>query len=783
MSIVAPPLWAHQKEAIGAVTGALRGGERTTAVLACGTGKTRVGSETAGLVAPSEPVLFVVPTLDLLAQTLGAWQDASGRQALGRVIAVCSDQDVMDRETAADLAALEVSVTTDPGTLATLLKGQGRLTAGITYQSLPSLVAAHRDYGAPGWRFAVVDEAHRSAGARDRSWSAIHDNVQVPVDRRLYMTATPRIVAGHGDGDSTVVSMDDEKIFGRVSYRLPYARARALGLLADYRVIVAIATDAEVRRLALAQGSTPEVFGVGRTATSAPMLAKQLAVLRAMREFGVSRMLTYHHRVQDAQWFARTLPGVDALLGRQAESGELVTDCVYGQQPGRQRRKVLGRLRSPGTERVVISNARVLSEGVDAPAVDGVAFIDARASAIDTVQALGRAMRLGGKADKTASVIIPVLLEPGQDPATALESSAYATVWRVTQALRAHDDELAEYFDRQRAELGRTGSGPGTAGELPSWLHFSGAPVPRSFTDAISVRVVRGSSAAWEEYFGAARAWREQHGDLRSLSVTTTTASGLRIGEWIVRQRQLAGQGRLLPDRRHRLDELGMLWDRREAAWQRYLTAAEAYHREHGSLRMPTDYRPPGDDPVPLGEYLARVRTGDNKITEGQKAALDRLGMVWTRHSDESWDRALAAARTYREREGDLLVPKSHVTTDTPPIQLGQWFNNLRARRASLTNTQIQQLEDLDMVWDVNAHLWQRHLDAATDYYNNNGHLRVPQKYRTPEPASLGLGTWIATQRRRYAKGSLTEKQVKALTTIGMMWSVHPARGRRTRRN
>ncbi|GLF98110.1 DEAD/DEAH box helicase [Streptomyces yaizuensis] len=762
------PLWAHQEEAVEAVCCALRETVRTLVVMACGSGKTRVAFEAAGVLAPSEPVLIVVPTLDLLAQTLGAWQGASGREGLGRVVAVCSDREVMDRDTRADLTALEVTVTTDPAELAGVLSGPGRVTAAVTYQSVPVLVAAHRDHGARPWRFAVVDEAHRSAGVQGRKWSMVHDQVLVPVERRLYLTATPRITTGEGGEDGAVISMDDEKIFGRVSYRLPYARARALGLLAGYRVIVAVVTDAEVRRLALAGERDPEVFRVGRTAVSAPMLARQIAVLRAMDEFGIRRLLTYHHRVRDARWFARTLPAVAALLHPGA-GVELVTDCVHGKQSGRQRRQILELLRPDGPQRVVISNARVLGEGVDTPAVEAVAFVDGRDSAIDTVQALGRAMRLDGTPDKTASVIIPVLLEPGQDAATALESCAYKTVWRVAQALRDHDDELAAYFDQRRILLGR-GSGPGTADELPAWLHFSGAPVPASFAAAIGVQMVRHASAAWEEYYGAAKEWTERHGDLSGLQVSVITPSGLRLGDWIVRQRDLAARGKLPPDRYRRLDALGMVWDRHRAAEVRYLAAAREFHREHGHLRVPTAYRTP--DGEPLGDYLSRVRLGETPVTCEQKADLTALGMRWKRHADEAWQRNMAAARAFRERHGHLLVPAKYVTDDDPPIRLGAWFNNLRTRRDALTAEQRRELDDLGMVWDVNAHLRQRYLDAATVYYQEHGNLLVPQSYRTPAPDHLGLGTWISEQRQQYAKGTLTAEQIAQLEAIGMVWDL-----------
>ncbi|MGW4735208.1 DEAD/DEAH box helicase family protein [Streptomyces shenzhenensis] len=313
MVLTASPLWEHQREALKDLKAELSSAGRVTNVMACGTGKTRVGAEVARAVSPSGPVLIVLPTLDLVAQTLVAWLEALGREALGQIIAVCGDKEVMDRDAADDLSSLQIEVTSDPGRLADLLRARhGRSTVAITYHSLPKLVAAHQISGVQPWKLVVVDEAHRSAGLKDRQWSVIHDNVLVPASKRLYMTATPRLVSVR-DGDSEVVSMDDEKVFGRIAHRLSFAKARERGLLADYRVIVTVVTDEEMHRLATEREAST-FLQLGLSAVSAPMLARQVAVLRAAHDFKVQRMLTYHRRVTDARWFSQTLPAAHALL-------------------------------------------------------------------------------------------------------------------------------------------------------------------------------------------------------------------------------------------------------------------------------------------------------------------------------------------------------------------------------------------------------------------------------------------------------------------------------------
>ncbi|MFF9076115.1 Helicase associated domain protein [Streptomyces sp. NPDC014872] len=791
-SIVAPPpLWPHQSEAVEAATAELAAASRATVVMACGTGKTRVESEVADALSPAAPVLAVLPTLDLIAQTLRSWEQTSGRTALGTVIAVCSDDEIADRAASADLSSLNAQVTTDPGRLSALLTGRttSRCTVAITYQSLPILAAVHREQKVAAWRLVIIDEAHRSAGARDRTWSIVHDDVLVPASKRLYLTATPRIVLARGRNQpDEIFSMDDEKTFGRVAYRLSFAEARKRRLLADYRVVVAFVTDEEMRKLATAGDGTAQFFGVGKAAVSAPMLARQIAVLRAAREFGIQRLLTYHHLVRDAEWFAKTLPAADALLDPADEApAGLVTGCVHGGQSGAERRAVLESLRAEGAQRVIISNSRVLAEGYDAPAVDGVAFISPRDSPIDTIQAVGRALRLGGRREKTAYVIVPVLLEPGQDPVSALEGSAYGPVWRVIQALAAHDEMLASSLKASRTELGHADADDAGGGprDVPEWLAFTGAPVPPTFASAITAYAIRSATESWDELFGAAEQYRKRTGNLL-VPTDHETPAGLKLGRWLSEQRSQHRRGRLAAERCRRLEGIGIVWDLREATWQRYLRAAQQYHQAHGHLRVPSDYCTDDEMPVNLGGFLLRVRVQDQQLSDEQRAELDKLGIVWGSSNDHYWDRMFTAAAAYRAEHGDLNVPTSHLTTDDPPLQLGKWITRCRTWRkagdvSTLTPERVRDLDGLGMVWDARTQKWNSCFSAAEAYFAQNGDLAVPTSYETEGPEAMKLGLWIQKQRKNRKADILSAEQVQALTRIGMVWSVRNSPKRKGR--
>ena len=143
-----------------------------------------------------------------------------------------------------------------------------------------------------------------------------------------------------------------------------------------------------------------------------------------------------------------------------------------------------------------------MAEGVDVPALDGVAFIDPKRSAIDITQAVGRAIRkvLGAKTQKVGTIVIPVYVASTESPEATLETSAFEPVWSVVRALREHDDVLAEQLDELRRSLGRRAT---TRLELPPRLSFDlPQEVGLDFAQAFNVRLVERTTANWEFMYG-----------------------------------------------------------------------------------------------------------------------------------------------------------------------------------------------------------------------------------------------------------------------------------------
>lgn len=281
--------------------------------------------------------------------------------------------------------------------------------------------------------------------------------------------------------------MNDESVFGPVVHELGFAEAIERGLLADYYVVVATTTDTELARLI----ADDAVLATDAGRLPARMFAASMAVLRLAAARDLQRVLTCHNHVDHARRFVGTLDQVAALLpAAEWPDRSLSAHLLTGAMSWPQRERVLARLAEPGEKTSIVANVKVLSEGVDIPELDAVVFCDPRTSPVDVTQATGRALRRGKRQDKTATIIIPVVLPEDADITAALESGAFDVVWSVVRGLRHHDERLATWIEEAR----RTGAHTRTQG-VPAWLTVAGTAITPETAAAIGIAVIDRASA------------------------------------------------------------------------------------------------------------------------------------------------------------------------------------------------------------------------------------------------------------------------------------------------
>jgi superfamily II DNA or RNA helicase len=459
----------HQRAAIAATIRGFRQHPRGRLIMACGTGKTLTGLWIHERLK-SRRTLLLVPSISLVQQNLREW----GRHAKEDFdfLVVCSDESVAsDREDPAlrYIAELGIDVTTDPRDIAAFLAKRRRRPAVViaTYQSSDRVSAGQRR-AKKAFDLALCDEAHRLVGDMRGKFATVLDDRKIRCRRRLFMTATPRYFTQRArqratDQDLEVASMDDPATFGPEFHVLKFfdaITAKPTPLLTDYRVVVIGVTNAEAARW-VEEGKLVRTREGAET--DARTLAAQIGLAKAMREYDLRRVITFHRSVRRASRFVDadrrdSLPAiVKTLRPASRPKGKLWARHISGETPASKRASMLRALAElPSDTRGLIANCACLGEGVDVPALDGIAFIDPKGSMVDIIQAVGRVIRLSP--DKTVgTIVIPVFIDESSDAEHALEQSAFEPIWQVLKALRAHDQRLADELDNLRTSIARNG--------------------------------------------------------------------------------------------------------------------------------------------------------------------------------------------------------------------------------------------------------------------------------------------------------------------------------------
>jgi predicted helicase len=465
--------WPHQRQARDAVVQGFQQHDRGQLILPCGTGKTSTGLIIAEALS-SRRTVVLMPSLLLVSQTLREWTANASRPFIP--VAVCSDlpseQDTDNRDPAITRTSeLGVPARTDPETIAQSLTAHGDdkpVVVFATYQSAHCLAEA-QDAGAPPFDLLIADEAHRCAGSDKKTFALAVDGAKLRATRRLFMTATPRIfkdrVKKRAEARGEVlVGMDDPEHFGSRFYEMSFMDAINADppLLTDYQVAI-IGVNEEVARSMAEQAEFIRLED--GTVTDARTLAAQIILAKAMRDYDLRSVITFHTSITKAKSFVdptqpASLPNVVRRMDATSRpDGELKTEHINGKQSMDSRRRKLKALKEIRRDtRWVVSNCACLSEGVDVPALDGIMFVEPKRSQIAIIQAVGRVMRLS-ETKKVGTILVPVFIDDSQDEEEVLSSSAFEPVWQIIKALRAHDRPLGEELDAYRVGLGSHTSG------------------------------------------------------------------------------------------------------------------------------------------------------------------------------------------------------------------------------------------------------------------------------------------------------------------------------------
>ena len=756
----------HQVDAIKAVVRSFQDTDRGQLIMACGTGKTFTTLWIKeGLLSTS--TLVLLPSLGLLSQTLHEWTAAATDRF--EVLCVCSDQSVgksENDEAVNSVFDLAFPVTSDITEIQRFLSQTGFKVIFSTYQSSPLVADAQAGETVPEFDLVVADEAHRCAGKTGNDFSTVLDSNRIRAKKRLFATATPRTYStnvrkiAEGRGVS-VARMEDQSVFGKVLYGLPFGEAIKRGLLTDYRVVIIGVDNPTIADWIQRREIVTTNSGIENDAQS---FAAQIGLLKAYKDYDLKRVISFHSRVSRAERFAQEVQQMAFWIDDSHKpSGFIKTDFVSGLMSAHQRRAKISQLKTLAlNERGLLANARCLSEGVDVPSLDGVAFIDPRGSQIDIIQAVGRAIRLSQ--NKIAgTIVLPVFIADFKNPTASIEESNFKPIWDVLNALKAHDDILSDELDLLRTELGRSQNKQERGDSISKLVIDLPRSADESFVQALKTVIVEQTTAPWFEWYGLLLNYVEERGDAR-VAQGFRTPDGKNLGTWVSDQRKM--RHRLHASQVEAFEVLnGWSWTVRNDNWNHLFELLKEYSLKNGHALVPATYVTAGG--VQLGSWVTHQRYFRSKLSEDRIEALKSVkGWVWD-SIEAKWMKGYQSLIEYVSREGNARVPSGFLTADGYP--LGNWVGTNRLAENSKSPQRQQLLEKVPgWTWNPFADQWMESFEELAQFVIGNGHSNVPVDYLTS--SGFALGKWV--QKQKSKSETLTNERRDYLEEIpGWSWN------------
>jgi superfamily II DNA or RNA helicase len=481
-----------QNKIIKNVVSGFKKEDRGKLIAACGTGKTLTALWITEEMK-NDTVLFLAPSLALIKQTLESWADQA--KVPFSYLCVCSDKTVSEGLDDGDISTseLNIPVTTNPSDIVDFVKMKTKSKKYVfsTYQSLQVVAEAMTYTNNFAFDLIIFDEAHRTAGAKETQlFGFALTNQSISSKKRLFMTATerlikPRLQKAAKDAGKVIFSMDDEAIYGKTFYKYNFGDAISDKVISDYEIVVAGIQQSDYYKWIKENKDLEALVNSNSEYSTAQILFSQLILAKAIKEYPIQKIISFHSSVRNATLFAgeiaNTIPLKDVIqqFNKNIIDDNLFISHVNGSMPTGDRKEILDNFKN--TDFALVSNARCLTEGVDVPIIDSVYFVDNKSSLIDIVQACGRALRkTNSTTPKTAFFLIPILIPDNISGSEVVNLDAFETVFNVIQSLRDQDNRLAEWIN----EINRNA----VKGKSPKYVKDIWKPITFSLPQSIDLK-------------------------------------------------------------------------------------------------------------------------------------------------------------------------------------------------------------------------------------------------------------------------------------------------------
>jgi superfamily II DNA or RNA helicase len=637
------------------------------------------------------------------------------------------------------------------------------------YDNLHSFVELEQRISAGSFRMAcgglapfdlaIFDEAHKTTGPQGGLFGHSLKDENILIRKRLFFTATPRhydIRHRDKEGDFRIISMDDEAIYGPRAYTLTFGSAARQGIICNYKVVISVVDGQEINEFVLKHGITL----VEGDLIGARWVANQIAIERAVEKTGAKRAITFHTRISTAKEFSNNNPrGIRQFLP------QFSVFHVNGEQKSSERKQLVRSFRD--AEKALVTNARCLTEGIDVPAVDMVAFIDPRHSRVDIAQATGRAMRKPlGSNKEVGYIVIPLFLDrkSGETLEEALERSEFDDVANVLNAMQEQDEDLVQIIrELQEAKgLGKIFD----PRRLSEKIEVLGPSIELSALRANTfAEIVDTIGISWDEMFGRLLLFRHTHGH----TAVPRNYKDKKLAKWVQHQRSFGNNGTLSTVRKERLSKIGFIWSIYDQYWEEMYSRLLAFNKTHGHCRVSSRS---ADRELARWVVKTRVAYRDGRLEETRRKRLEALGFEFKRGDKDrrslqfvSFNEARKFARTLGLSSYDewfKFIRSSHdgglpkVPRSPQVVYQNQGWSGWAD---FLGNPDRVGRSDL---------AWQRMLERLKAYKMSHGNYEVPKDFHDTE-----LANWVSTQRASRKREELLEERKQLLDEIGFTWDRH----------
>ena len=522
----------HQQKALDKVREYFKTHDRGKLIMACGTGKTFTALKIAEQETDNKGlVLFLVPSIALLGQTLRSWSQQASVPI--HAICICSDgqvsrQEVKNDEGGVSVLDLALPASTNITYIVHQLNearrqfSEGMTVVFSTYQSIEVIskaqtqLLAHTDGEYGVFDLIICDEAHRTTGvslkgADESAFIKVHNNDFIKAKHRIYMTATPRLYTDEARkkaeaNDAVLCSMDDVSLYGDEIYRIGFGEAVEKQLLTDYKVLILAVGDKDItpalRDMITNEDGTITTNDASKFIGCINALSKRVlgdeGLIKATDPLPMRRAVAFCSTIKDSKATAEIFTDCkstymdDVSEADKAMMVDVVAHHVDGTMSATRRDEELMWLKEQpenDQECRMLTNARCLSEGVDVPSLDAVVFVSPKNSQVDVVQSVGRVMRRS-EGKKYGYIIIPVVIPETIEGEEVLSKHPnFKVVWTVLNGLRAHDDRFNAEISKIELSKSR-----------PKHILFGGVPTDDDSTDnsLVETKEQRRESAAQE---------------------------------------------------------------------------------------------------------------------------------------------------------------------------------------------------------------------------------------------------------------------------------------------